>query len=48
MAATEARAIRRAMRDKQGELRDIALERMRHAARRLAMLAERERRKRFA
>ena len=48
MADAEARAIRRAMRRKEGELRDVALERMRHAARRLASLAERERRERFA
>lgn len=43
-----AREIRRAMRAKQGELRDVALERMRHAARRLAMLEERERRESLA
>lgn len=40
----EVRAIRAAMRERQGELRDVALERLRHAMRRAAAKLEREER----
>lgn len=43
MARGEVRAIRRAMRQREGELREVALERMRHAMRRAAARIERER-----
>lgn len=43
MARGEVRAIRRAMRSREGELREVALERMRHAMRRAAAQVERER-----
>lgn len=42
------RALRRAMREREGELREIALERMRHAMRRAAARLERERREALA
>lgn len=48
MARGEVRAIRRAMRDREGELRDAALERLRHAMRRAAARLERERREAMA
>lgn len=40
----EVRAIRRAMREREGELREVALGRLRHAMRRAAARLERERR----
>lgn len=40
----EVRAIRRAIREREGELRDDACERLRHAARRYAMAASKARR----
>lgn len=48
MNAGAVRSIRAAMRDRQGELRDVALERMRHAMRRAAAAVERDKREGWA
>lgn len=48
MAGPDIRALRKAMREREGELREDACERLHHAARRLAMVAERGRREALA
>lgn len=45
--ARPVRALRKAMRECEGELRDVTIERLRHAARRLAAAGERDKRERL-